>query len=151
KSDAWLPRRSPTGAPWPLLLAGVPPQVSGGRPPLAYPGNGDPLGCPRWMSYARAETMIRTGSHATVLVSTGRHGPLRNSRAPLEHHGPTMWKIAAHAGKESRPRPAFPLVTALIAGAPEGTRTPNLLIRSRRGGGRRSQPCPTISACPISS
>src|SRR5262249_6214764 len=88
----------------------------------------------------RTRTMIQTGRDATVLVSTGWNGTLRNSGAPLADHRPTMWKIAAHAGKESRPRPAFLLVTALIAGAPEGTRTPNLLIRSRKVRWCRSQP-----------
>ncbi len=42
-----------------------------------------------------------------------------------------MWKIAARPGKQSGPQPAFLLVTALICCAPEGTRTPNLLIRSQ--------------------
>jgi hypothetical protein len=75
--------------------------------------------------------LIRTRRHGTAPVHTRQHGLFQNSRAVLEHHRPTVWKIAAHSGTQRRPWQAFPLVTALIFCAPEGTRTPNLLIRSQ--------------------
>jgi hypothetical protein len=100
---------------------------------------GDPWVWPHWtiivQRYGGAPGMIRTERHAEPLVSTHRHAPPpkqhADNGAPSEHHAPTSWKIAARAGKQPRPQPASSLVTALIAGAPEGTRTPNLLIRSQ--------------------
>jgi hypothetical protein len=84
---------------------------------------------------SRGRTMIHTRRHAKALVSTSRHRRRENGGAPSEHHGSSIWKITAHHGKESRPPPTFLLVTALMGGgAPEGTRTPNLLIRSPKPG-----------------
>ena len=65
-----------------------------------------------------------------------------NGGAPSEHQAPTIWKIATLSGNESRPRPAFLLVRALIFCAPEGTRTPNLLIRRSPKPCRRRSPRP---------
>jgi hypothetical protein len=81
--------------------------------------------------------MIQTQRQARALVSTRQHGPPQNGGAPSEHQAPTIWKIAALPGKKSRPNPAFLLVTALSFCAPEGTRTPNLLIRSPNQGKTR--------------
>src|SRR5438034_9000872 len=87
------------------------------------------------MGHADGPAMIQTRRHVEALVSVGRYGPPTKQHAdigaPPEHLGPIMWKITAHPGKQSRPQPAFLLVTALICCAPEGTRTPNLLIRSQ--------------------
>ena len=44
-----------------------------------------------------------------------------------------------------RPPPAFPLVTAFRESAPEGTRTPNLLIRSSGRWGWTRQAPPVIA------
>ena len=50
----------------------------------------------------------------------------RRPHAPADDLGraPTIWKIAALAGNESRPELAFLVVTTLIFCAPEETRTP---------------------------
>src|SRR3954447_6695814 len=43
-----------------------------------------------------AEAMIQTSRAGKALVSTRRHGPLRNSRAPTEHYGPRKWESRAY-------------------------------------------------------
>jgi hypothetical protein len=51
---------------------------------------------PQWMGVGPVWTMIQTRPDAKALVSTRRHGPFRNSRAPREHHDPRLWENRAH-------------------------------------------------------
>ena len=51
---------------------------------------------PQWMKLDSVPAVIQTWRPAKAMVSTRRHGPLRNSRAPTEHHGPTSWEGWAH-------------------------------------------------------
>ncbi len=116
---------------WPLLLPyGAAPDPPS-REPRSTPTDHtrsdshqeDPHQRPQWTEPddppTHTSTMTQTRRHAHALVSTHEHEPpLRrhaNFGAPTEHQAPTWWKITAHAGKESRPQPTFPLVTALIA------------------------------------
>jgi hypothetical protein len=55
----------------------------------------DPQLYPQWTRSNMARTMIQTGRDTEALVSTPRHGPFRNSRAPPEHHSPRLWEIRA--------------------------------------------------------
>jgi hypothetical protein len=75
--------------------------------------------------------MIRTGRDAEAMVSTPRHGPLRNSRAPSEHHSPRMRESGAHLWDMKK------AVTHVLPGhgldllRARRNSNPNLLIRRR--------------------
>lgn len=115
-------RRSPCPTPPTPARRRTPAQANSGRQPGHHPGREDPQLRPQWTTAVRSPagtpTMIQTRRHANALVSTDRHEPPPGQHgdngAPTEHQAPTSWELGAHLGKQSRPQPASPLVTALI-------------------------------------
>src|SRR4051812_42671612 len=91
--------------------------------------------------------MIQTRRTAKALVSTRRHGPLRNSRAPTEHQrSQKMGKWGSFVGHKEGHEPRFPC-GHLLAGSPvivgigaaEGAADP-LRLHSEDGGPVRPGP-----------
>ena len=70
----------------------------------------------------------------TAGVVTAYAGPADRQHGKRPRHAPGRTGEPTHRAEpenKRRPRSAFPQFTALTTGAPEGTRTPNLLIRSQ--------------------
>jgi hypothetical protein len=66
----------------------------------------------------------------TLTRMAGKRGQI-DSRSPSDHHGPASRDVGGRKWESKKAVALLSQVTAFLNCAPEGTRTPNLLIRSQ--------------------